>query len=131
MHIPAQLKYIILAIFFTLGSINAIRTTKGILESSKRLEQTDQEVLSLKNKKEELETSIEYKETDDYIEEAARNELNLVRPGEEIYIFPEDLATKEEEVLENESTELDLKTRSSLVDTKDTPPIEQWKELLF
>lgn len=34
----------------------------------------------------DLNTDIEYKKTDAYIEEKARNDLNMIKPGEQVYV---------------------------------------------
>ncbi len=47
----------------------------------------EKEVMDLQNKKKELEASIEYKKTAEYIEEKARNDLSLIKPGETIYVI--------------------------------------------
>ncbi len=100
MAIPAQLKYIILSILFIIATVNFTRTTLRILESSRRLENTKKEAELLQKEKQDLTEKITYRQTDDYIEEQARNELNLVKPGEEVYLSPETLGYKAEEPLQ-------------------------------
>lgn len=34
----------------------------------------------------DLNADIEYKKTDAYIEEKARNDLNMIKPGEQVYV---------------------------------------------
>ena len=46
----------------------------------------EKEVASLQNERKGLEASIEYKKTAEYIEEKARNDLSLIKPGEIIYV---------------------------------------------
>lgn len=48
----------------------------------------DSDITALEQEKKALEESIAYKQTDAYIEEKARNELNLVKPNEELYLVP-------------------------------------------
>ena len=55
----------------------------------KRLENLQQEVEGLRVERESLEESIAYKQTPDYVEKMARNELNLVLPGEKVYVVTE------------------------------------------
>jgi cell division protein FtsB len=86
MRLPAHLKYIVISILFVLAAINFTRTTLEILKSSKRLDDIKSEVSVLEEKKGNLEESIEYKKSDDYIEERARDDLNLIRPGEKVYV---------------------------------------------
>lgn len=91
MAIPAHVKYIGISILFILASINFTKTALEILENSKRLDNVSQEVEELKEVKREYENSVAYKKTDEYIEEKARNDLNLIKPGEKVYVLPQGL----------------------------------------
>lgn len=87
MSIPAnKVVYIAFTAFFLLGAYNMAQTTVEILKSSKRLDTLQSEVQGLQTQKDELEQSIDYKKSQDYIEERARNALNLVKPGEKVYV---------------------------------------------
>jgi TusA-related sulfurtransferase len=59
------------------------------LQSKNRLDEINGEVAALDKEKQEIEKEIEYKKTDDYVEEKARNELNLIKPGEKVYVVVE------------------------------------------
>ncbi|MFC1624817.1 septum formation initiator family protein [Patescibacteria group bacterium] len=85
--ISSNLKYILGATLLVFLSFGFIKSGLEVLEGSKRLSETQEEVLSLEGKKEALEQEIQYKRTPEYIEEKARNDLNLVKPGETIYII--------------------------------------------
>jgi len=78
--------HLVLALLFVGISINLSRTTIGILKNTGRLRDLEVEVAHLEKKKEEIESSIEYKKTDEYVEGFARNELNMVKPGEEVFV---------------------------------------------
>ncbi len=91
MAVPARTKYIILAVLLTLASINFTRTALEILENSKRLDTLSQEVVQLEEEKQQLERDVVYKNTDEFIEEKARNDLNLIKPGEKVYVIPKEL----------------------------------------
>lgn len=82
----SHFKYIILSLLFIGASINFTRTTLEILKSSQRLDELENEVNTLESTKKDLENSIEYKKTDEFVEEKARNDLNLVKPNEKIFI---------------------------------------------
>jgi len=87
---PAQTKYIVLSVLFILASINFTRTAIEILENSKRLDSLSQDVKEMEEEKREYTNKIAYKQTDEYIEEKARNELNLIKPGEKVYVVPKE-----------------------------------------
>lgn len=91
MSVPAQLKYIILSILFVIASINFIRTTVSVVQSSKRLDELETDISALEKAKTGLAADIEYRKTDEFVEEKARNELNLIKPGEQVYVLPNGL----------------------------------------
>jgi cell division protein FtsB len=91
MAVPAHVKYIGISILFILATINFTKTTIEILENSKRLDNISQEVAELEEEKKDYENSVAYKKTDEYVEEKARNDLNLIRPGEKVYVLPQGL----------------------------------------
>jgi len=40
----------------------------------------------MEEEKREYKNKVAYKQTDEYIEEKARNDLNLIKPGEKVYV---------------------------------------------
>ena len=87
---PAQTKYIVLSVLFILASINFTRTAIEILENSKRLDSLSQEVKEMEEEKREYKNKVTFKQTDEYIEEKARNDLSLIKPGEKVYVIPKE-----------------------------------------
>lgn len=107
------------------------------MQSSKRLGESKEEVLSLKSEKEELEEQVEYKKTQSFIEETAREKLNMILPNEEVYIYPED-QKEEPQIKEREqnTTILGEKKQSPVVKPAEKEEIRkvhlaEWKNLLF
>lgn len=86
MSIPAHLKYIILTILFIAASINFTRTALTILKSSERLSAANKEVLSLETKRNGLIGDRDYMQTEEFVETKARNDLNMMKPEEEVFI---------------------------------------------
>jgi cell division protein FtsB len=82
-----NLKYIVISGIFIFISISLIKSTLEVVSSSKRLVDSNTELARLENKKQQLERDIEYKKTDEYVEERARNDLNLIKPGEKAYVL--------------------------------------------
>lgn len=104
-------KNIILIIFLLIASVNFLKTTFQILNSRHRLEDIKNEVAVMEQKKDLLNEEIEYKKTQGYVEEEARNSLNMIKPGEEVYVVPgvsnEDFTAEKKgstEVLGSETT---------------------------
>ena len=81
-----RFKYILGIIFFTVLSVNTIKSASNVLKSKDRLDQVNKEVAMLEDEKRQIEEEIEFKKTDEYIEEKARNDLNLIKPGEKVYV---------------------------------------------
>lgn len=82
----SNIKNITITALFIILSYGLIRSTIDVYKGGQRINGLESEVLDLENRKLELEKSIEYKQTAEYIEEKARNDLNLVRPGESIFV---------------------------------------------
>ncbi len=82
----SRFKYILGIIFFTVLSVNTVKSALNVLKSKDRLDQVNEEVAVLDKEKKEIEEEIEFKKTDEYIEEKARNDLNLIKPGEKVYV---------------------------------------------
>ena len=86
MSSTSRLKYILGIIFFTVLSVNTIKSTSYVLRSNDRLDQAHNEVTILKDERKQIEEDIDFKKTDEFIEEKARNDLNLIKPGERVYV---------------------------------------------
>lgn len=82
----SRFKYILGIIFFAVLSINTIKSALNVLKSKDRLDRVNEEVAVLENQKRQIEEEIEFKKTDEYVEEKARNDLNLIKPGERVYV---------------------------------------------
>ena len=98
-----------------------ITTTRKIVKNSRRLKDVREDVLSLEQEKEQLIQEIKDKETQEYIEKTAREELNLVKPNDEIYIYPEE---------KDINTIKPTRDRAKNFLERKTP-LQQWIELIF
>ena len=140
MSIPAHVKYIILGALLLGASVNMLSTTHKIMQSSKRLEESKEEVLALKSQKEELSRNIEYKKTEGFIERIAREKLNMILPNEEVYLYPEgevtgrdgELALVESAKKEGKSTNpVVLGVTEGMTSEAKRKNREDWANLLF
>jgi cell division protein FtsB len=82
-----RVRNLTISVFLLILSIGLIRSSFEVFKGTGRMRDLENEVAGLQNKKKELEESIEYKKTEEYIEEKARNDLNLIKPGENIYVI--------------------------------------------
>jgi cell division protein FtsB len=81
-----QFKYVLITALLFVLSAGFIKSTLSILKSKERLDDVQKEVASMQKQVKDLNADIEYKKTDVYIEEKARNDLNLIKPGEQVYV---------------------------------------------
>ena len=81
-----ETRYIIGAVILLIISVGFIKSSFDVLKSKERLDEINSELSSLNEEKDRIEKEIEYKQTDEYVEEKARNELNLIKPGEKVYV---------------------------------------------
>jgi cell division protein FtsB len=104
----SKTKYLLGAVLFILLSVSFIKSTFDVLKSKERLDDLNKEVEMLEKEKSEIEEEISYKQTKEYIEEKARNELNLIKPGEKVYVVmggdssSGDVLSESDAVIENE-----------------------------
>lgn len=86
-----NLKYIVLTIIMLLASISFIRTTIDIMRSKGRLEVLQAEVAGLQIEKAQIQNELDYSRSPEYIEQEARNKLNMVKENEKIYVVAGEL----------------------------------------
>ena len=87
MRISPKTKYILGSLILLFLAFGFVKSTIEIYQSSKRLGDFEKEVSDLESEKVKLEKEIEYKKTSEYIGEKARNELNLIKPREKVYVI--------------------------------------------
>lgn len=75
-----SVKFILLTALFFVASIGFIRSSFSVLKSKGRLDEVQRQVADLQKQKEQLERDVSYKQTNEYVEEKARDDLNLIKP---------------------------------------------------
>ena len=130
MAFSARGKYILLSILLILASINFMRTAYDNLKSSRRLDDLEKEVATLDAKKQQLQREIERKKTPEYVEEKARNELNMLRPGEKMVVFV-DATSSNQQPLFKESPPGNVLSATNVVKAEKSPNILLWYKLFF
>ena len=118
-------KYFIGVVLLLAASASFIRSSHDVLKSKDRLENVTADVQKLEEKKARLEQEVNFKKTNEYVEEKARNELNLIKEGEKIYVVKWDKSTElqKEDVLST--------TDAGGVDTKVASNWYSWYLLFF
>lgn len=77
-----------------------------------------EDVASLREEKSELERRVEYYKSEAYVEEEARNRLNLSKEGEKIVVLPQSVREK-------------MKDAATPKEANTPPPWRQWYSLFF
>ncbi len=70
-----------LSVIFITGTLKVAQKGSRLIEAKKELE-------ALERQKMALEQEAEYRKSSEFIEEEARNKLNMIKPGEEVYLKP-------------------------------------------
>lgn len=81
-----DLKLYIFVFFLLFLSVSLVISTISGLNGGKRISDINKDISALEKQKQALETDIKYEQSDEYVEEKARNELNLIKPGEKVYV---------------------------------------------
>jgi len=63
-----------------------------LLKAGQKIKVMEERVLRLEERKKELSSKYQYYQTPEFIEEEARNKLNMAKPGETIVILPPNLS---------------------------------------
>jgi len=113
-----ETRYIIGAVILLIISVVFIKSSFDVLKSKERLDEINSELSLLNEEKEKIEKEIEYKQTDEYVEEKARNELNLIKPGEKVYVVVEEgsesvVLSETDEIKQDEKEEIDKKKQKN------------------
>jgi len=82
-----RIRNLAISVVLLILSIGLIRSSFEVFKGVGRMSDLEKEVTGLQNKEKKLKESIEYKKTAEYIEEKARNDLNLIKPGESVYVL--------------------------------------------
>lgn len=69
-------------------SVSSVVATVNVLKRGGRLIEAKQELEALQQQKSDLAREAEYRKSPEFVEQEARNKLNMVKPGEEVYLKP-------------------------------------------
>ena len=87
----SNLIYLVLSAVFVMLGTNFIKTTRDVINNSRRLDDAQNEVNVLKARQDSLNKDLEYIKGGEYLEQQARDALNLVMPNERVYVSDTDL----------------------------------------
>ena len=74
----------------------------NIISLKKEQHDMEEQKIELEKEKKQLEKELENANDLDNLEEQARDQLRLIKPGEKIYIFPEEISQPQEDASEAE-----------------------------
>jgi len=78
-------------------SISLSRQIWTLWQQKDRLAVSQKNYEEAKGENEKLKSELEYKQSDKFLEEEARNKLNMAKEGEEIVILPKDAQESQQE----------------------------------
>ncbi|HXK52503.1 septum formation initiator family protein [Candidatus Nomurabacteria bacterium] len=90
-----KIKYIFTSILLLILSVGFLKSGLESSKGSSRSQNLENEVIGLRDERDSLKKLLEYQKTDSYIEEEARNKLNMLRPGERVYVYTENVNSSE------------------------------------
>jgi cell division protein FtsB len=90
MVLPKTITIIIAVIFAGVILAGLFRQINQALEAGKRLDEAADQVSKLQEKNRQLHAKLERSKSLAFIEEIARNELNMAKPNETIVIIPQE-----------------------------------------
>lgn len=96
---------------------NLTRDIRRLLKASDQIKLAENQVRELEKENQQLEEKKEYYQSPEFIEEQARDKLNMAKPGETIVILPQNL----EEVL----------GKTKKVTPPELPNWQKWWKLFF
>ena len=99
-----------------IGSLIVVGLSRNIirlLKSEKKVDEARLEVTQLETEQKELVERKAYLESDEFIEEQARNKLNMSQEGEQIVILPQEIGNN----------------HASEVTSQELPPYRQWLQV--
>ena len=97
-------------------AINSTKRILGLRTNSLSVGEAEKQLEKLKQENEALKGELEYKKTDEFVEEEIRNKLGLAREGETVVILPK---------------ENDENSKLQTPDSRLGSNWEKWQELFF
>ncbi len=85
---------LVLLLFF---SVSLVREVMRKMEIKQEIKKLEEKISSLESDNRELESLIQYLQTEEFIEEEARAKLSLKKPGEKVVAVPENLEVNSNE----------------------------------
>jgi cell division protein DivIC len=119
-------RYYFISAILLIVSLGFVQNTLEMMGNTKRLENLRQEVVDLETQQKQVQDRIKYQKTDEYIEEEARNKLNMLKPNEKVYVADKSL----EQVLRDEQAFWSKRVNTQDGDTN-ASNLRLWLNLLF
>jgi cell division protein FtsB len=89
------LLFVLVSLILVINSAKRIITFKNTFQ---RVDEAEQQLSNLREENESLKKELEYKSSEEYVEESIRDNLGLVKEGESVVILPKEEAEIQQEV---------------------------------
>lgn len=122
-----DLKFLLVSIVLLTASFSFVRNTRNTIQNNKRFEEMREEVSRLNREKAELQEDLAFQESDEFIEQEARNRLNMVKPNEELFVLGDNSSLE----INEEDTSIGTQRVVSKKQNTKTSNFVLWVNLLF
>lgn len=112
-----KLIYLVTILVGLILIVNLVRTIYQTYRSGQRVATLAREVEGLRVQEDQLKEKLAYRQSEEFVEQEARDKLNLVKPGETVVVF-------------DESEELGTKSRD-LGEGSQKSNYQEWKRLFL
>ena len=109
----------VIFVLFGINTLSAIQRNYGFQE---RVDELKKEIEIMEQENTKLELEIEYLKTDTFVEQEAREKLNLRKPGENLVILPKRPATSNTTIYQDKNPTGLARIRKN---------IQDWQKFLF
>ena len=83
-----RIKSLVISSILLIFTASFVAGTVRVTKKGKRLIDAKKELEALQKQKTDLDKELEYRKSAEFIEQEARNKLNMVKEGEEVYLKP-------------------------------------------
>lgn len=120
-----DIKYILISLLLLSASFGFVRNTANTIKNNQRYKDLENTVSGLQKEKALLQENLAYQESDEFIEQEARNKLNMVKDNEEIFVLGSESQIPEKDLSENATSE------APLADAPNINNLLLWFDVLF
>lgn len=109
-----DIKYILISVLLLSASFGFVRNTVNTIKNNQRYEDLENTVSELKKEKALLQENLAYQDSDEFIEQEARNKLNMVKDNEDIFVLGDSSEIPEKTLISENTSDVPLAEASNI-----------------